>query len=314
MLVVKAVTFLALGGAAACGFEGADGASEEPDMQPGNDPPDAGAGSGSGDSGPVTPVDRDGDGLLDNVDNCPLVANPQQYDEDLDLVGDACDNCPHLANADQANALETNNGAVKDGIGDACDPNPTLAGDLQVMFLPFNSATDLQGWSFAGDEDFKVAGGKLQNRVQTNLGLAWRNNLDLRDSTLVTKVTYLTFSPTYAFRGMALIGRFVRGGPGNPLGTGIGCGELSQNSINGGTPFLSGSRYNGDDFDNSPMGASALKVTHSIVYTAKLSGGGVTCNAGAATWSRTSNAGGTGVAISVWGAGVDIDYLIAYKR
>ena len=40
----------------------------------------------------ITPVtDTDHDGVPDNVDNCPTVANPSQVDTDGDLIGDACD-------------------------------------------------------------------------------------------------------------------------------------------------------------------------------------------------------------------------------
>lgn len=35
--------------------------------------------------------DSDGDGICDEVDNCPLTANPDQLDTDGDLAGDACD-------------------------------------------------------------------------------------------------------------------------------------------------------------------------------------------------------------------------------
>lgn len=35
--------------------------------------------------------DSDGDGLLDGVDNCPLIANADQNDADLDAIGDVCD-------------------------------------------------------------------------------------------------------------------------------------------------------------------------------------------------------------------------------
>ena len=37
------------------------------------------------------PVDSDGDGLLDDADNCPDVPNPDQKDSDGDGFGDACD-------------------------------------------------------------------------------------------------------------------------------------------------------------------------------------------------------------------------------
>ncbi|WP_162687443.1 amidohydrolase family protein [Bradymonas sediminis] len=42
--------------------------------------------------------DRDGDGIPNDSDNCPSVANPDQADRDNDGIGDACDPCPDYAN------------------------------------------------------------------------------------------------------------------------------------------------------------------------------------------------------------------------
>lgn len=60
--------------------------------------------------------DVDGDGVANDGDNCPEIANAGQGDTDSDGDGDACDNCPGVANPDQADT-------DGDGIGDACDPS-----------------------------------------------------------------------------------------------------------------------------------------------------------------------------------------------
>ncbi len=49
----------------------------------------------------VAPVDVDGDGVTDDIDNCPGVANADQIDADADGVGDVCvnhDNCGSAGN------------------------------------------------------------------------------------------------------------------------------------------------------------------------------------------------------------------------
>lgn len=42
----------------------------------------------------ILPGDQDGDGIADDADNCPGVANPDQANADGDSFGDACDPCP----------------------------------------------------------------------------------------------------------------------------------------------------------------------------------------------------------------------------
>jgi subtilisin family serine protease len=62
-------------------------------------------------------LDADRDGVLHDLDNCPLTVNLDQADLDADGVGDVCDNCPADANADQGDS-------DGDGAGDACDRCP----------------------------------------------------------------------------------------------------------------------------------------------------------------------------------------------
>jgi len=68
--------------------------------------------------------DYDDDGICDDNDNCPEIANQDQGDADGDGVGDVCDNCVETANSDQADA-------DGDGIGDVCDNCPVIANQDQ---------------------------------------------------------------------------------------------------------------------------------------------------------------------------------------
>jgi hypothetical protein len=63
--------------------------------------------------------DDDDDGVLDEADNCPEVANGAQADIDEDGLGDACDLCPFDTDPDQADG-------DGDGVGDRCDLCPTI--------------------------------------------------------------------------------------------------------------------------------------------------------------------------------------------
>ncbi len=82
-------------------------------------------------------LDGDADGIADDVDNCPGLANPSQADADGDGQGDDCDpdgdpdgdgvpnsddNCPTVPNPDQADV-------DGDGTGDACDSEGDEDGD-----------------------------------------------------------------------------------------------------------------------------------------------------------------------------------------
>lgn len=98
-----------------------------------------GAASVPPDASPDAPpgaVDTDRDSIPDDRDNCPMLANLDQANEDGDKFGDVCDLCPQISD----------NGADSDGdkIGDACDPNPGAA-DTVWLFNGFSAG--LPAWS-----------------------------------------------------------------------------------------------------------------------------------------------------------------------
>jgi len=108
--------------------------------------PNAGADSGGGfmDAPVDTTGDRDGDGVPDDIDNCPDVANPGQANEDGDDRGDACDLCPHLAGT----VPGTDDDDDHDGIGNQCDPH--VGPDQLIVFLPFNDPSELDQFEVRG--------------------------------------------------------------------------------------------------------------------------------------------------------------------
>ena len=101
-------------------------------------------------TGETPATDTDGDGVPDDVDNCPAVPNGDQADTDGDGIGDACeaappppedadgdnvpddlDNCPTIANGSQ-------NDRDGDGVGDVCD-------NCMVIFNPNQADSDGDG-------------------------------------------------------------------------------------------------------------------------------------------------------------------------
>ncbi|MDA1143398.1 MAG: thrombospondin type 3 repeat-containing protein [Bacteroidetes bacterium] len=85
--------------------------------------------------------DPDGDGVTNNLDNCPSTANADQLDTDGDGVGDVCDNAPTVSNANQ---LDTDG----DGVGDVSDTDDDGDGvlDTQDSFpLDASESADTDG-------------------------------------------------------------------------------------------------------------------------------------------------------------------------
>jgi hypothetical protein len=49
----------------------------------------------------------DGDEILDDIDNCPTIANTNQFNEDEDTLENLCDNCPAEDNQGQGIGITT---------------------------------------------------------------------------------------------------------------------------------------------------------------------------------------------------------------
>ena len=124
---------------------------------------------------PVT--DLDGDGVLNESDNCPMIGNAAQRDHDSDAVGDACDNCPHAANPMQETALDG------DLVGDACDPDNTRT-DTFVYFEGFYDAAP-SGWVLPNG--FSVQNGKLVGVIGAMGVLAYRDVAVPPDVTVIAQ-------------------------------------------------------------------------------------------------------------------------------
>lgn len=106
-----------------------------------NDQSDA-DGNGVGDACEAD-TDYDNDGVEDNIDNCPLVANEDQANSDSDKFGDVCDNCPYITNENQ---VDSDN----DTIGNECDNCPQISNREQ-----YNSDGDLFGDACDNCVEFK---------------------------------------------------------------------------------------------------------------------------------------------------------------
>jgi len=99
--------------------------------------------------------DQDNDGIADNVDNCPAVANPNQADSDHDGKGDACDNCWYVNNTVQTDtdgncALITKPYLVDPQCGDACQVGDTDGDGIpdttdNCILTPNHNQTDSDG-------------------------------------------------------------------------------------------------------------------------------------------------------------------------
>ncbi|NMH89176.1 thrombospondin type 3 repeat-containing protein [Flavivirga algicola] len=153
--------------------------------------------------------DLDGDGVLNNVDICPQVANADQADSDGNGIGDACqdtdndtvldinDNCPEHSNIDQADS-------DGDGVGDACgdsDGDGVLDGDDNCISMANADQKDTNG-NGIGD----VCDTSYENPNNINLEIISETCQGLNNGRIVVAVaqTYVTYTVTLTGNGLNL--------------------------------------------------------------------------------------------------------------
>jgi hypothetical protein len=201
----------------------------DPPISVGGHPQDANLDSnGAIDTGTDTPpdafsaLDTDSDGVNNSGDNCPSIANAEQYDEDADGFGDVCDKCP----------ISTNNAdGDGDGVGDACDPNPTTGGDVLRLFDSFHAGIPT-GWTQDGGSWIASSGSILGGASTGNMG-------DLYLPAAYSTKETVTISTTV----------------GTTLGTGFRVVGIKDNAAAGGFAVVCSMLItsNGDTPANTPM-------------------------------------------------------------
>lgn len=160
-------------------------------------------------AGSDTVKDRDGDGIPDDVDNCPDIPNPRQENQDRDVHGDACDFCPMFASPTD---LDTDG----DGVGDACDPRPNMPGDKRVLWLAFDDAdaaviADPTKFTQSQGSVWTVSGGFLHLTSASSLDTL-RSTTTVTNALIYTSVKIDDFSATNA--AVAVLNSVV-GAPGS---------------------------------------------------------------------------------------------------
>ncbi len=153
--------------------------------------------------------DLDGDGVLNDIDICPQVANADQADSDGNGIGDVCqdtdndtvldinDNCPEHSNMDQVDS-------DGNGVGDACgdsDGDGILDGDDNCIDIANADQKDTNG-NGIGD----VCDTSYENPKNITLEIISETCQGLNNGKVVIAVaqTYVTYTVTLTGNGLNL--------------------------------------------------------------------------------------------------------------
>jgi hypothetical protein len=94
-------------------------------------------------------IDTDGDGVCDNQDNCPSVANPDQLDDDGDHIGNACD--PYNCTATGAEVCNDERDNDCDGAIDGQDSDCQTPTTGSLTICKYNDNGVIGQYEFATD-------------------------------------------------------------------------------------------------------------------------------------------------------------------
>lgn len=156
--------------------------------------------------------------------------DPADHDEDGDGVVDDCDNCPAAENAAQLDTTERAQMALPDGVGDACDRRPALSGDKLAALFTFEDAAQLDAWNgsgFAIDADAMHAVEGVPARISIRRGAQGDGLI------VAARIESVTWSASGGSIEIALDGDGVGAGAVCTLRAGVSGDELVASEIGG---------------------------------------------------------------------------------
>jgi RHS repeat-associated protein len=180
--------------------------------------------------------ESDGDGVADQVDNCPHTPNVDQRDSDGDRVGDACEcetvTCSASDTCHLAGVCEPATGACTSSVAPACMVAPTWPADASLSLVAQTETSLSLSWT-AAMHPIAVTGYRV---LQDGTAIA-----TTADSTRTLEIHGLTPGGAYAFKVEAL-------------------DALDEPSIDGPSLLVTMPRPPATDMPSLPQGTAATTI------------------------------------------------------